>query len=124
MQSIEKQKNSTRPDIMDVVPLGAHDDECLKEIRDVLLRHGKIDRFGITLIHDHFHMDSDEALIEDCDPHTRTLTIRPEKLRKNLSSPAIETSWELGRGEVLTVCRVRCRYNANNGEHVKDHDMS
>jgi hypothetical protein len=67
------------PDIMDVEPLGAADHACLQEIKDVLLRHGRLNRFGVTLLHEHFAISHDEILVEECDPANRTLTIRPEK---------------------------------------------
>lgn len=112
------------PDVMDVEPLGAADHACLQEIKDVLLRHGRLNRFGVTLLHEHFAMSDNEVLVEDCDPVSRTLTIRPEKISSDVLGSSIETSWELGDGAVLSVCRVRCRYNQGTGEHIKDHDMS
>lgn len=111
------------PDILDVTPLSSNDDECIAEIRDVLSKHGKLGRFGLTLLHDHFPVSSDETLVEYCNPETRTLTIRPEGAKDFDSSNSIETSWELTTGNVLTVCRGRCRPHPRTGEHIKDHDM-
>jgi hypothetical protein len=42
------------PDIDETAPLDASDHSCMKEIRDVLARHDKLNRFGLTLLHTHF----------------------------------------------------------------------
>lgn len=127
MTQVTREPGASRtiaPDVMDVEPLDVADHACLQEIKDVLLRHGRLNRFGVTLLHEHFAMSDDEVLVEDCDPVSRTLTIRPEKISPDVIGSSIETAWELGNGAVLSVCRVRCRYNQGTGEHIKDHDMS
>ena len=47
-------------DIDDVHKLDDTDAECLREIRAILARHKKLERFGVTLVHSHFHIDDDE----------------------------------------------------------------
>ncbi len=63
--------------IDNVEPLNDDDEACLAEIRDVLERHGRTQRFGVALLHKHFELNDDELLVEHCDPSTRTLVIRP-----------------------------------------------
>lgn len=94
------------PDISEVDPLSAADRDCIREIRDVLARHGRLDRFGINLIHKHFDIAEDECLVESIDEATRTLTVRPEK--KSYIGKAIETQWQLTDGAACMLCRQYC----------------
>lgn len=100
------------PDLVDLEPLGEVDRACLEDLRAVLARHGSLERFGITLLHDHFPLAESERLMETCDPATRTLTIRPEPIDEPPSSfRLVETQWEFGGGEDILaalVCRVGC----------------
>jgi len=100
------------PDIADVPPLSDRDRECLRELRDVLARHGNLDRFGLNLIHRHFDIAADECLVETIDVESRTLTVRP--MKKGSVGQAIETQWRLSDGEVLAVCDQQCVYNAGH----------
>lgn len=60
-------------DIDDVEPLNASDAVCLSEVRDVLRKHGMLDRFGVTLLHSHFPIFEGETLVESSDHEGRTL---------------------------------------------------
>jgi hypothetical protein len=96
------------PHIDKTEPLNAEDHECIREIRDVLIKHGRLNRFGLSLLHEHFDVASDECMVEVCDPETRTLTIRPVK-RSNLAGRnTIETNWRLDSGEALFSCVAHC----------------
>ena len=59
-------------DLPDVPPVDDRDLDCLAEIRDVLARHGKLNRFAVHLAHRHFVLGPDEILIERPDPDGRT----------------------------------------------------
>lgn len=100
------------PDLHDVEPMGPDDASCLQELRDVLIRNGAVDRFGITLLHDHFELQPDELLVETCEPEIRVLTITPERPEGRAAAErVIETSWRFSEsGDVLAglVCRVGC----------------
>lgn len=100
------------PEIEEIEPLGPSDSTCLDEIRDVLVRHGAIERFGITLLHDHFEVASDEVLVETCDPESRVLTVTPARFGcVTDEARLVETNWRFSqRGSVLAslVCRVGC----------------
>jgi len=50
-------------DISAVQSLQADDLACFRELRDVLLRYGALERFGISLIHRHFDIADDEELM-------------------------------------------------------------
>jgi len=100
------------PQLEEIEPLGPSDSACLEEIRDVLVRHSAIERFGITLLHDHFDVALDEVLVESCDPENRVLTVTPARIGGvSDEGRLVETNWRFGRrGEVLAslVCRVGC----------------
>lgn len=99
-------------DVTDVQPLNDADSECLREIGEVLRRHGAKERFGLTLLHDHFQVAEDELLIEMCDIENRTLTIRPVRRSEfNQGDKLIETNWTFEAGNRLEpqlVCKVGC----------------
>jgi hypothetical protein len=119
---------STLPDITDVRPVGPADRACLTELRAVLARHAALDRFGITLLHDHFPMGDDEQLMETCDPATRTLTIRPEALDEidHRSGSVIETMWHFDpvSEDALAglVCKVGCFVDLQD-RHRRTHNQ-
>jgi hypothetical protein len=119
MQSVEAIQR-TLPDIDDVSPLSANDEPCLREVREVLERHGTLQRFGVTLLHEHFVLSDDEALVEFVDTQERTLTTRPVKRDHPAVTAAVQTSWRLDTGEALAVCQTWC-YVDNKGDHNKKH---
>ncbi|WP_374138117.1 MULTISPECIES: hypothetical protein [unclassified Sphingomonas] len=111
-------------DIEDVDPINSADDECLREIYDVLKRYGKSGRFGINLIHKHFDMNDDEVLLEITDKKERSLVLRPAKRDSAAVQRTVETSWVLsedGNQKVTAQCYVRCVRNIHgnheNGGH-------
>jgi hypothetical protein len=63
--------------LKDVEPFNDDDLECLAEVREVLKKHGKRERFGVALLHKHFEMDDNELLLENSDEETRELSIKP-----------------------------------------------
>lgn len=89
-------------------PLGDSDHKCLQEVRDVLKRHDKLERFGVTLLHDHFEMRPGEILVETCDEANRTLTLRPLAAEERETLNLAETSWRLLDGAALTGCYQTC----------------
>ena len=63
--------------IVDVKPIDDSDAQCLEEIRQVLLKHGHTRRFGVSLLHSHFDLASDEVLLEETNIETREQWVRP-----------------------------------------------
>lgn len=96
------------PDIDDVPPLSEADDECIKEVRDVLERHGAISRFGLMLLHDHFPIAEDETLLETVDVENRTLMLRPAKREQLAEANTVQTSWRLDSPTAMTDCKTQC----------------
>jgi hypothetical protein len=96
------------PDIDDVAPVGEGDEACLADIKEVLRRHNKLDRFGVMLLHQHFDMDGDEILVEDVDVEKRTMLIRPVKRDQLTDVPSVGTQWRLDSETVLQGCMQRC----------------
>jgi hypothetical protein len=115
----------TSPDLKDIAPLGESDRQCLEEIREVLARYERLDRFGLTLLHDHFPLEDNELLMETCDPGTRTLTILPEVIDPTEQRySVVATNWRFSaeRGDVIAglVCKVGCFVDLKDN-HKKTH---
>jgi hypothetical protein len=102
------QTRQALPNIDEVPPLDAGDHACMSEIRRVLEGHGKLQRFGLTLLHDHFHIGGDEVLLEACNVDTRTLTIRPVKKTALENARVLETNWRLDTMETMAACQQVC----------------
>ncbi len=64
------------PNIDDVSALDASDIECMNEIKSVLEKHGKVNRFAMSLLHKHFEIKQDEVLLEDVSARRRGLSNR------------------------------------------------
>lgn len=109
-------------DIGEIKPLGPDDIPVLKEIRDVLAKHGALDRFGVTLQHKHFDLADDEMLVETTDLDNRTLTIKPRKKTEHIST--IETAWKFGSDEEGVIGSLQCWLKCEqfNGLHFTKHD--
>jgi hypothetical protein len=95
-------------DIDDIEPINNGDLECLAEVREVLKKHGKRDRFGVALLHKHFEMEDGELLVETTDRETRHLTIRPVKQEE--AGGTVPTIWMLtdGEGQAMVLCKNCC----------------
>lgn len=95
--------------IEDLKPIGDEDYEVLEEVRQVLLRRGYEDRFGVCLLHKHFDLQPGEAALEESDEETRTSTIRivPE----NVAHDAMETAWRFSANVDIRAgrnCTIKC----------------
>ena len=91
------------PDINDVHELDESDKQCLEEIREVVQKHRKLDRFGVTLLHQHFALASDELLVEHCDAERRTLVTTPRKAIEVSERNYLPTVWRFD-GPQANVC--------------------
>ncbi|MCH8549477.1 MAG: hypothetical protein LAT80_11420 [Balneolaceae bacterium] len=63
--------------IADVKPIDESDAECLEDIRQVLIKHDRLERFGVSLLHSHFELHDDEILLETTDLEKREHWVRP-----------------------------------------------
>lgn len=73
---------------------GALDDAdlaCMRELRDVLKRHGKLKRFAVHLAHRHFELGEGEILVERPDDAARTQHVTVERAAD--WSGAVPTTW-------------------------------
>lgn len=105
---------ATMKDIHDIEPLSNLDSEVLRDLREVLIKHNAVDRFGITLIHKHFDVADNEQLVEFTDIKNRRLVIEPISAKDTLET--IETTWRFSMASSsgphpLTVCLTRCYYD-------------
>jgi hypothetical protein len=110
------------PDINDVVPVGPQDQACMDEVREVLERHGALQRFGLTLLHQHFDIAEDEVLVESIDVENRILLSTPKKVATIGAS--VETSWRLDDPTRQQVCETLCqpdRDRDGNPIHMRPH---
>lgn len=100
----ERKKMKTLPDITEAKPLGSADKPLVDELVALLKKHNALDRFGITLLHQHFPISEDEVLVENVDTGARTQLIRPMKKNELGSLNYTETSWRLDSGEPMMAC--------------------
>ena len=110
--------------IEDLEPIGEQDYEVLEEIREVLIRQGYQDRFGVCLLHKHFDVQPGEAFLEQSDENARisTITVVPEAVAKE----AIETAWSFSPTEGIKAgrnCRVYCQGFGQTG-HSRKHECA
>ena len=75
--------------IQNVEPIGDQDAAVLSEVREVLERHGCLERFGMTLLHNHFDVADDEVMMETTNLDQREHVVRPMKLAE-LQAAGIE----------------------------------
>lgn len=108
-------------DVSEVPPIGEADKICMAEIKEVLKKFGKLDRFGITLLHKHFDLTDDEILVESIDEVNRVQVIRPMKKEEadKLDGELLETMWSLQDNSTLMACRIKCVQQG--GKHYERH---
>lgn len=112
---------SDTPDIEDVSRFNDDDKECLRDVRDVLRRHGMLDRFGMTLVHSHFPIADDEVLMETTDLENRTLRIAPMKATDAANLASRPTNWRFTEDEAIVAVGCRCRIQHGVG-HSGGHE--
>ncbi len=75
--------------VADVKPIDDSDAPVLEAIRSILEQHNCLDRFGITLLHNHFDIDDDEIMMEFTDLEKREHRVSPMK-RADLEQEGID----------------------------------
>lgn len=110
--------------------LGPRDAAFVRDLVEVLERHGNLDRFGLCLLHDHFPLADDEVLVETNDPAARTLHAHVEKTDRTRHTKASQwrflphgdgerpAGFEQGPYEVVQLCTPLdlCPGRAHDGE--------
>lgn len=92
---------------------GDDDAECFKDIRDVLIKHNALSRFGVFLIHKHFEVAQDEELTEYTDEAGRTLSIVPKKKAEIEPGSTIPTNWVFSAESENPIIGCTCARNAS-----------
>ena len=111
------------PDITEVSTIDASDFACLNEIKAVLLKHQKAEKFGVNLLHKPFEIEKNEMLVETIHLADRTLITRPviatETQKKNL----VQTVWCFSSDESLAkACESFCPTTPDGAHYgYKDH---
>lgn len=120
--SVQPVQWSSLKDIDDIEPLNERDADCFAEVREVLKRHGKLDRFGLALLHSHFPIEPGEILLESTDKKNRTLSLEPVRTQAD-PSKHVGTIWQLADDDAITMswCRQYCQRGLVFG-HDKAHD--
>ena len=109
---------SETPDISEVAPFSDKDEECFREIRDVLKRYNALDRFGLTLIHHHFDVGEDEVMMEYTDAENRVQTVKPVKESDAENEDVTITHWKLADGDFPAMRTCVCaRGDGHYGFH-------
>jgi len=104
---------SSLKDIDDVEPINEKDQSVLIELKEVLLKHGYTNRFGVCLLHKHFDISQDEIVMENTDVDARVSILSVEKDDQAVNS--IETMWRFSNGiQAGTHCVQRCEYNSGH----------
>ena len=99
------------------VVLSDDDFDALKEIQDIITKHGYQDRFGVSLLSRAFNLQANEDILEITDDVKRTSVWRVVPSDSPLFSQGgiLETNWEFERDsqEVHAgKCRVvKCHYD-------------
>ena len=106
-------------DINDVTPLNINDKPLIDELAHVLRKYKAEDRFGITLLHNHFEMSESEILLEETNTTTRTQVIRPVSKLSLDETDSIQTSWRLDYGTAIQICVCQRDKNGYHSSHVK-----
>jgi hypothetical protein len=108
-------------DIAETEPVGDADAECLQDVREVLERHGMLDRFGVMLLHSHFHVSEDEVLLEHSDHENRQLRIDVVPVARKGAS--IQTQFRfMPSGAAATVwCTQQCATDVQGNHYANGH---
>lgn len=91
---------------------------CMRELREVLARHGRLDRFALQLVHKHFELAPHEVLVEYSDPAARELRLRVEARDGAAARAALPTAWMLDSDAPVAACV--CAFRPGQG-HLGRH---
>ncbi len=102
--------NETTPPLPRFDELQGLDDTdraCMGEIREVLRKYGKIERFGLQFLHRHFDVGPEEILVERSDPDARSMVLQVLRRNEIKNEEHVDTAWHLGRSPPVSL--VKCR---------------
>jgi hypothetical protein len=109
-------------DLGEVEPLSEADESLMRDLRDVLRKHGATERFGITLLHKHFDLMDSEVLLESTDVHARRLILHA--VPGDHGAPSISTSWKFkaSGNDWRPVTDCVCPWDPLAGRHSLRHE--
>ena len=90
--------------------LSEQDQVLFSDIREVLEKHGALEKFGITLLHEHFPIADDEILKEWHDVENRTLTLKPIKRGSIANNNLMYTAWELKNNTAAIMICIKTEF--------------
>ena len=98
------------PDLTHAKSFGDDDRALVADLHAVLKDHDALGRFGITLLHSHFPVGSDEILLEETNVAAREQTIRPVARDTLQDDGVFETAWciDSGKPVPITMCHRSC----------------
>ena len=86
--------------------------DCLREIKTVLTRFDKTERFGVTMLHKHFDLGKDEVLLETHDAEQRSMTTKAISRDEGSFADLRATSWYLGKSTPVALGKCRSLWHA------------
>jgi hypothetical protein len=117
-----------RADLATTRALSESDEKVLSALRDILTRHGKVDRFGVRLIHDPLNLAADEVLVETCNLQRRLLRCDVAKRAALPTHAIIETAWQWRpQRDALSpnmLCRSLCTQVCLDNHDERGHQAS
>jgi len=113
---------NSQKDIHEAEPRLESEAAAFIELREVLVRHGLEQKYGLTLLHKHFDLAENEIMVEFTDLENRTLTSKPFNIDTISESNFREVTWSLARDTVMGACVQRCFFNRDSTpQHVGQH---
>jgi hypothetical protein len=109
---------SAIPHIDTVAAFSDNDKPLFNELREVLQKYQALNRFGITLLHNHFSLGDDEVLLEKTDVSARKQTIEPISLKRLNEMNVIETAWCMDDKNIHVIGRCQIENTSVPPQHV------
>jgi len=110
-------------DIDAIEKLNETDLKCINDIKNILKRHNKEDKFGVLLLHKHFDISEDEIMLESIDVKNRILITKPQKISTLKQNSFIQTVWSFSNNPSLNKNCESCCPRDTSGKHhgYRDH---
>lgn len=105
------------PDINVVEPFSDKDQPLINDVFEVLKKHQAVDRFGLTLLHNHFDVKNGETLLETCDTKNRRLMLQPYKAGDLPKGDFMQTTWrfdDVANFYCLQICDTSNGHGVNH----------
>ncbi|MBK6545758.1 MAG: hypothetical protein IPG12_10875 [Saprospiraceae bacterium] len=110
-------------DIQEVALITEDDSNCLAELKEIIVKHGKENKFGISLLHKHFDLLENEMLVETINIKDRVLTTKPVYADEQRKNSLVQTVWCFSKDQSFSkACESFCPKD-DKGRHrgYKDH---